>query len=71
MSVVRHQIFREHSLWAIACGACLDALSLLRLDNERASNKIETVRRLLEGYADRLADQFVTVTETQVRFACM
>ncbi len=44
---------------------------LLRLDDERASNKIEMVRRLLEGYAGRLADQFVTVTETQVRFAGM
>ncbi|MFQ6117542.1 MAG: hypothetical protein ACE5LQ_04675, partial [Candidatus Bipolaricaulia bacterium] len=44
---------------------------LLRLDDERASNKIETVRRLLEGYADQLAGQFVTVTETQVRFARM
>ena len=44
---------------------------LLRLDDERASNKVETMRRLLEGYAERLADQFVTVTETQVRFACM
>ena len=44
---------------------------LLRLDDERASNKVETVRQLLEGYAERLADQFVTVTETQVRFAHM
>jgi len=44
---------------------------LLRLDDERASNKIETMRRLLEGHAERLAGQFVTVTETQVRFARM
>ena len=44
---------------------------LLRLDDERAGNKIETVRRLLEGYAERLAEQFVSVTETQVRFARM
>jgi predicted nuclease of predicted toxin-antitoxin system len=42
---------------------------LLRLDDERASSKIETMRRLPEGYAERLVDQFVTVTETQVRFA--
>jgi len=42
---------------------------LLRLDNERAENKIEAVRRLLTGYADRLAGQFVVVTETTVRFA--
>jgi predicted nuclease of predicted toxin-antitoxin system len=42
---------------------------LLRLDDERAPNKIEAVRRLLAGYADRLAGQFVVVTETTVRFA--
>jgi predicted nuclease of predicted toxin-antitoxin system len=42
---------------------------LLRLDDERASNKIETMQRLLEGYAEGLADRFVTVTDTQVRFA--
>ena len=41
----------------------------LRLENERAANKIEVLRRLLEGYADQLADRFVVVTETQVRFA--
>lgn len=41
----------------------------LRLEDERASNKIETVRRLLECYADQLANHFVVVTETQVRFA--
>jgi len=41
----------------------------MRLENERASNKIEVLRRLLEGYADRLADQFVVVTDTRVRFA--
>lgn len=42
---------------------------LLRLDDERASNKVETMRRLLERYAGRLAHRFVTVTETHVRFA--
>jgi len=41
----------------------------LRLEDERAANKIETLRRLLESYADRLADHFVVVTETRVRFA--
>jgi predicted nuclease of predicted toxin-antitoxin system len=43
----------------------------LRLEDERAANKIETLRQLLEGYADRLADHFVVVTETRVRFARM
>ena len=42
---------------------------LLRLDDERPTAKIETLRRLLRNYADRLPDQFVVVTETKVRFA--
>lgn len=41
---------------------------LLRLDDERAANKIAVLRQLLEGYADQLAEQFVVVTETRVRF---
>lgn len=42
---------------------------LLRLANERAVNKVETRRRLLAAYAEQLADRFVVVTETRVRFA--
>lgn len=42
---------------------------LLRLEDERAANKIDVLRRLLERYADRLAGNFVVVTETKVRFA--
>jgi predicted nuclease of predicted toxin-antitoxin system len=42
---------------------------LLRLQDERNSNKISTVRRLLERYADRLQGSFVVVTERGVRFA--
>jgi predicted nuclease of predicted toxin-antitoxin system len=41
----------------------------LRLDDESTSIKIETLRRLLETYSDRLADRFVVVTEDQIRFA--
>lgn len=41
----------------------------LRLRDERAINKIETIRRLLAAYKERLADRFVVVTETRVRFA--
>lgn len=41
----------------------------MRLEDERAANKIEVLRRLLERYADKLADRFVVVTDTQVRFA--
>jgi len=42
---------------------------LLRLDDEHTPIKIEALRRLLELYADQLADNFVVVTETRVRFA--
>ncbi|MEN6393603.1 MAG: DUF5615 family PIN-like protein [Anaerolineaceae bacterium] len=41
---------------------------LLRLEDERAANKIAALRRLLEVYADQIEDQFVVVTEKQVRF---
>jgi len=42
---------------------------LLRLDDEQARSKIKTVERLLREYPTQLADCFVVVTETQVRFA--
>ena len=42
---------------------------LLRLEDERAPKKIGALSRLLAHYGDRLADQFVVVTETTVRFA--
>ncbi len=41
---------------------------LLRLDDERAANKTAVIQRLLENYSDRLADTFVVVTESRVRF---
>ncbi len=41
----------------------------LRLEEERTANKITVLQRLLESYADQIAEQFVVVTETQVRFA--
>ncbi|MEI7450476.1 MAG: DUF5615 family PIN-like protein [Desulfomonile sp.] len=41
----------------------------LRLRNERAANKIASLRRLLKGYANQLANGFVVVTESQVRIA--
>src|SRR5215217_3233850 len=40
----------------------------MRLEDERAANKIEVLGRLLEMYADRLENSFVVVTDTQVRF---
>ena len=42
---------------------------LLRLDDERASNKIKVLERLLANYVDRLPEQFLVVTEKSVRFA--
>ena len=42
---------------------------LLRLENEHAENKIAVMQKLLDNHGDRLADQFVVVTETTVRFA--
>lgn len=41
----------------------------LRLDDERSANKIDALRRLLEGHADQLEGQFVVVTDTYIRFA--
>lgn len=41
----------------------------LRLADNRASNKIEVLRKLLDGYSAKLADRFVVVTEKTVRFA--
>ena len=42
---------------------------LLRLDDERVANKTAVIQRLLENHLDRLADTFVVVTESRVRFA--
>ena len=42
---------------------------LLRLEDERAVLKIETIQRLLKAYSDRIIDQFIVVTGTKVRFA--
>jgi len=42
---------------------------LVRLDDERASVKIDVLRQLLISHGDRLSDQYVVVTETRVRFA--
>ncbi|MDO9302797.1 MAG: DUF5615 family PIN-like protein [Anaerolineales bacterium] len=55
------QIYREHKSH--------HGVILLRLDNERAKNKIDVLKQLLNSYADRLPDQFVVATEEKVRFA--
>jgi len=41
----------------------------LRLDDERAANKIQVLEKLLENYSAKLPEQFVIVTETKVRVA--
>ena len=40
----------------------------MRPEDDRAKNKIQVLQQLLESYVDRVEDQFVVVTETQVRF---
>jgi predicted nuclease of predicted toxin-antitoxin system len=55
------KIFREGNLHR--------GIIFLRLENERATNKINKLQLLLENYADRLPEQFVVVTENKVRFA--
>ncbi len=41
----------------------------MRLADERPANKIDILRRLLESHAGKLADRFVVVTDSRVRFA--
>lgn len=41
----------------------------LRLEDERPANKIAVLAQLLANHSARLPHQFVTVTETKVRFA--
>ncbi len=56
-----NKVFREHRPHR--------GVIFLRLADERARSKIETLRRLIEEHGDRLVDRFVVVTEDQVRFA--
>lgn len=42
---------------------------LLRLDDERSPIQIQALQSLLENYSDRLADQYIVLTESRVRFA--
>lgn len=41
----------------------------LRLEDERPTNAIGVLQRLLDNYADQLVDSFAVVTEMQVRFS--
>jgi len=40
----------------------------LRLDNERAQNKIRVLNQLICIHGNAIEDRFVVVTETQIRF---
>lgn len=40
----------------------------LRLADNRANNKIEVLKKLLDTHSAKLVDQFVVVTESRVRF---
>jgi predicted nuclease of predicted toxin-antitoxin system len=42
---------------------------LLRLADERSIVKIKILQKFLENYSDRMADNFIVVTERKVRFA--
>lgn len=42
---------------------------LLRLEDDRVANKVKALQRILDNYADRVADRFVVVTDKVVRFA--
>ena len=55
------KVYREHHAH--------HGIVFMRLDDERAANKIAVLQRLLANYADKLSDSFVVVTETRVRFA--
>lgn len=55
------KVFREHLPHK--------GVVLLRLADERAAIKIESVQQLLRSYSGSLADRFVVVTEKRIRFA--
>jgi predicted nuclease of predicted toxin-antitoxin system len=42
---------------------------LLRLDDERTSNKINVLKQLLQSYANQISDRFMVVSEEAIRFA--
>lgn len=42
---------------------------LLRLSDERSSNKIQVLQKLLTHYSDYLEGQFIVATESHVRFS--
>lgn len=56
-----HLVFRERRSH--------HGIIFLRLEDERSANKIKALKQLLANYTNKLPEQFVTVTETKVRFS--
>ena len=46
-----------------------NGIIFLRLEDERAINKLKTIQQLIENYKDKLCNCFIVVTEKRVRFA--
>jgi predicted nuclease of predicted toxin-antitoxin system len=46
-----------------------EGVILLRLDDERAKNKIDSLQKLLENHSDKVETNFIVVTENRVRIA--
>jgi predicted nuclease of predicted toxin-antitoxin system len=55
------KVFREHYPH--------HGIIILRLDNERAVNKIQVLKRLLATHEQHIENRFVVVTEKLIRFA--
>ena len=46
-----------------------EGVILLRLEDERAKNKIASLQQLLENHSDKVESNFIVVTENRVRIA--
>jgi predicted nuclease of predicted toxin-antitoxin system len=46
-----------------------EGVILLRLEDERAKHKIASLQQLLDNHADKIANNFIVVTENRVRIA--
>ncbi len=55
------KVYREHRLH--------HGIVLLRLENDRSPNKIDALKRLLAEHSTKLENNYVVVTEKQIRFA--
>ncbi len=58
---------KEFGTWIMRDRQAHCGVILLRLNDERAPNKIRVLSHLLRDYSDQLAGNLVVVTETRVR----